>query len=87
MIEDDEIEFIAEAIGKSWKDVGKLLRVEPDILNCLESESVRPTRYRNAPYRMLYFWTQKYDKKATVGKLAKALCKAGEKDIVQKLRS
>ena len=87
IIEDEELELIAEAIGKSWKDVGKLLRVESQILNCLENDNMRPSKYKNAPYRMLYLWTQKYDKKATVGKLTKALCKAGEKDIVKQLRS
>ena len=87
IIEDEELEIIAEAIGKSWKDVGKLLRVESQILNCLENDNIRPVKHRNASYRMLYLWTQKYDKKATVGKLTKALCKAGEKDIVKHLRS
>jgi hypothetical protein len=87
MIEDSELESIAEAIGKSWKDVGEILRLNPDHLDYLDRQNSTTLKNRNAGYRMLYLWAQKNDKKATVKRLAKALCKAGEVDAVKKIRS
>ena len=86
MIEDEELEPIADSLEQSWKNVGERLRLSPDHLNYLERENFPAVRNRNAPYRMLYFWTQKNDKNATVGKLTKALYKAGDHDTIKKMR-
>jgi len=77
---------ISESLERSWKEVGERLRLSPDHLNYLERENLPAVRNRNAPYRMLYFWTQKNDKNATVGKLTKALYRAGDYDTIKKMR-
>jgi hypothetical protein len=86
VIEDSELKDIAGAIGDRWKDVGKHLRIGPEFLSYWERQHSESLRNRNAKLRMLYLWTQKHDKKATVSRLAKALCKAGELDAVRAIQ-
>ena len=87
IVEDSELESIANAIGSSWKEVGKRLRIDPDHLDYLERQNSSTIKNRNASYRMLFLWAQKFDQRATVRRLAKAICKAGEIDAIKSIRS
>lgn len=74
VVEDCEVEDVAKAIGKRWRKVGEKLKIDPDYMDFLDKnkDDIWP-----APYRLAFFWTQCYDRKATVGRLARAMCKAG----------
>ena len=87
IVEDSELESIATAIGSGWKEVGRRLRIDPNHLDYFEQQNSSTIKNRNASYRMLYLWAQKNDQRATVRRLAKAMCKAGEKDAIKSLKS
>jgi len=86
MIEDEELEMIAEFIAKCWKEIGENLGIDSDYLDYLERDNDPPIRNRNAPYRMLFYWTQMYDKGATLKKLRIALVEAEQFKTLQKLK-
>ena len=87
MIEDKELERIADTIASCWKEIGENLAVDSDYLDYLERENVPAIRNRNAPYRMLFYWTQKYVREATFGKLKIALTEARKFKVLQKLQN
>jgi hypothetical protein len=83
VVEDCELEHIAKAIGKRWRDVGEKLKIDPEYINFLDRAK---DEVWSPPFRVAFFWTQCYDRKATVGRLAKAMCKSGAEKGLRKLK-
>ena len=85
VIHDDEVLAISKNIGKNWKDVGNALKFNFVKIDKWEQDSKVGSEdgscsISDAVYRMLYFWVQWKDEKATVGRLAKALYNSDEID-------
>ena len=90
VIHDDEVLAISKNIGKNWKDVGCQLKFNFVKIEKWEQEAKQGLNddcsdgfISDAVYRMLYFWVQWQDEKATIGRLAKALDKCDEVDAFQ----
>merc|ERR1719273_452289 len=90
-IQDDEVLAISKNIGKNWKDVGNALKFNFVKIEKWEQEAKQVSEddscaVSDAVYRMLYFWVQWKDEKATVGRLAKALYNSDELDAFECLQ-
>ena len=90
-IQDDEVLAISKNIGKNWKDVGNALKFNFTRIEKWENEAKlgseeNGSNISDAVYRMLYFWVQWKDEKATVGRLAKALYNSNELDAFECLK-
>ena len=82
---------ISKNIGKNWKDVGNALKFNFTRIEKWENEAKLGSEENggnisDAVYRMLYFWVQWKDEKATVGRLAKALYNSNELDAFECLK-
>ena len=91
VIHDDEVLAISKNIGKHWKDVGNALKFNFVRIEKWEQEAKQVSEddscaVSDAVYRMLYFWVQWKDEKATVGRLAKALYNSDELDAFECLQ-
>ena len=90
-IQDDEVLAISKNIGNNWKDVGNALKFNFTRIEKWENEAKLGSEENgctisDAVYRMLYFWVQWKDEKATVGRLAKALYNSNELDAFECLK-
>ena len=91
VIHDDEVLAISKNVGKNWKDVGNALKFNFVKIEKWEQDANLNSddgsgSISDAVYRMLYFWVQWKDEKATVGTLAKALYKSDEFDAFECLQ-
>ena len=91
VIHDDEVLAISKNVGKNWKDVGNALKFNFVKIEKWEQDANLGSEdgsgsISDAVYRMLYFWVQWKDEKATVGSLAKALYKSDEFDAFECLQ-
>jgi len=83
VVQDGEVDFLGKVIGKFWRDVGEKLNIDPNYMDFLNSTK---DSLWTPQFRVIFFWTQCYDKKATIGRLAKALCKVGGENRLKKLK-
>jgi len=91
VIHDDEVLAISKNVGKNWKDVGNALKFNFVKIEKWEQDANLGAEdgsgsISDAVYRMLYFWVQWKDEKATVGRLAKALYNSDELDAFECLQ-
>ena len=91
VIHDDEVLAISKNVGKNWKDVGNALKFNFVKIEKWEQDANLGSEdgsgsISDAVYRMLYFWVQWKDEKATVGRLAKALYNSDELDAFECLQ-
>ena len=85
VIDHAEARKISEAIGRHWRKLEPFLNLDQTFLRLFEQDGGDPDTVPPA-YRLLLYWTQFHNDRATIGTLSKALRDSGLESVLRTLK-